>query len=125
MTERLRVLVYASAPGDDPAAVARAYHQISRELSGTPGLCRNELLRSVHEAGRFVVMSEWQSLAAFTEWERGQAHRAVTAPLRPYQDHGRGPAFGIYEVAASYGPAGSAPAGSAPAGSAPAGSGGA
>ncbi|MBA9005524.1 MULTISPECIES: antibiotic biosynthesis monooxygenase family protein [Thermomonospora] len=99
---RLRVLLYATAPEDDPGAVERAYHEISKALAGTPGLLGNELLGSTTEPGSFIVMSEWESPEAFTAWEQGAGHRGTTAPLRPYQDRRRGSPFGIYDVVASY-----------------------
>lgn len=99
---RLRVLLHAIAPGDDPGAIERAYHDISTALAGTPGLLGNELLSSTLEPGRFIVMSEWESAEAFRTWEEGAGHRGTTAPLRPYQDRSRGTPFGIYEVTATY-----------------------
>jgi heme-degrading monooxygenase HmoA len=99
---RARVLLYCRAPQEDPAPVERAYHEISGALLGTPGLLRNELLRDVFEPDRFVVLSEWESLAAFREWESGSAHRGTTSPLRQYQDRSVGRPFGLYEVTASY-----------------------
>ncbi|MEV5708031.1 antibiotic biosynthesis monooxygenase [Actinoallomurus sp. NPDC052274] len=101
-TGRVCVLVYASAPGQDPDAVEAAYHRVSRALQGTPGLLGNVLLRSVHEPGAFVVMSEWQDMAAFRTWEEGAEHRGTTAPLRPLQDRGSGRSFGVYQVTAAY-----------------------
>jgi heme-degrading monooxygenase HmoA len=99
---RARVLVYATAPSDEPGAVEAAYHQISHDLAGTPGLLGNELLRAADGSPAFVVMSEWVSLAAFRAWEAGGKHRDATAPLRRYQQPpGRQP-FGIYEVTAAY-----------------------
>jgi len=99
---RVRVLVYAAAPSGEPAAVEAAYHQISRDLAGTPGMLRNELLRAADDPGAFVVMSEWESLAAFRSWEEGAAHREATAPLRRYQQAPGPRPFRIYEVAATY-----------------------
>lgn len=99
---RVRVLVYAAAPTEEPEAVRHAYHQISAELDGTPGLLGNELMRSLTEPASYIVMSEWVSLDAFRTWETGASHRGTTAPLRPYQDSGRGSPFGLYEVTASY-----------------------
>jgi len=98
---RVHVLLFAAAP-DEPAAVHSAYHEISRQLSGTPGLLRNTLLERTDTPGRFVVVSEWESLDAFDRWERGPTHRPVTAPLRAYHDRSLGVAFGIYRVAAEY-----------------------
>jgi heme-degrading monooxygenase HmoA len=49
-----------------------------------------------------LVMSEWQSLAAFQAWESGVDHRSSTSPLRPYQDRERARFFEIFEVAAEF-----------------------
>jgi heme-degrading monooxygenase HmoA len=99
---RVRVLVYATAAGSGGGAVEAAYHHISAELAGTPGLLGNTLMRSLRDDAGFVVLSEWTDVAAFRAWESGAAHRQATSPLRPYQDVGRGSAFGIYEVIAAY-----------------------
>ncbi|WP_320065185.1 antibiotic biosynthesis monooxygenase [Micromonospora sp. RTGN7] len=99
---RVRVLIHAAAPPTEPGAVEQAYHRISAELAGTPGLLGNELLRLADDPGRFVVMSEWASLAAFRSWEAGARHRGTTAPLRRYQQPPVDRPFGIYEVAATY-----------------------
>lgn len=95
----VRVLVYVTDSADQDA-VLRAYHRISRELSGTPGLIGNELLTSVHDGASHVVVSYWADLAAFRAWEEGADHRNTTSPLRPYQTPGM--RAGIYEVAAAY-----------------------
>jgi heme oxygenase (mycobilin-producing) len=100
---RVHVLLYARSPQDRPEAVEEAYHEISRSLSGTPGLLGNRLLRDLGGDGAFVVISEWRDVEAFRTWEQGANHRGTTAPLRPYQDQGRGRAFGVYEVVAAYG----------------------
>jgi heme-degrading monooxygenase HmoA len=107
MTGAVRVLVYAvvpdsGGPDSDGSAVEDAYHRISRALRGTPGLLGNELLRSVRDPRGFIVMSEWESLAAFGAWEAGPSHRAATAPLRLLQDGARHVPFEIYEVRAAY-----------------------
>jgi heme oxygenase (mycobilin-producing) len=103
VTARVRVLVYACDPGAQPGAVERAYHQVSRALAGAPGLIGNQLLRSVPQPLQFVVMSEWESLAAFRAWEDGAGHRDTTSPLRPLQGGDHSAVFGLYEVAAEYG----------------------
>lgn len=95
----VRVLVYVTDSADADA-VLRAYHRISRELSGTPGLLRNELLTSAHDSASHVVVSYWADLSAFRAWEEGAQHRDTTSPLRPYQTPGM--SAGIYEVAAAY-----------------------
>lgn len=102
MTARVRVLLYATAPVDSPDAVEQAYHRISTELAGTPGLLRNELLNGIDEPRSFVVLSEWASEEAFFSWERGPDHRGATAPLRPFQDARPRKPFGVYRVTADY-----------------------
>jgi heme-degrading monooxygenase HmoA len=98
---RARVIVWHRAPDHDVAGLELAYHAISEQLDGTPGLLGNELLRSVRRPGYFAVLSEWVSLAAFQDWERGPGHRKDTSPLRPYQEKDRpGGHYEIYEVTA-------------------------
>jgi heme-degrading monooxygenase HmoA len=121
MSGRVWIFVYASDP--DPgatavtsgrpgeagppsetghSAVSSAYTAISKSLAGVPGLLRNQLLRSVPEPWRFVVTSEWESLAAFRRWESGADHRGTTAPLRRMQDFDAPRTFGPYEVVAEH-----------------------
>jgi heme-degrading monooxygenase HmoA len=98
---RARVIVWHRATDDGVAGLERAYHAISEQLDGTPGLLSNELLRAVRKPGYFAVLSEWTSLAAFQEWEQGPGHRKDTSPLRSYQEKDRpGGHYEIYEVAA-------------------------
>ncbi|MEU6079081.1 antibiotic biosynthesis monooxygenase [Streptomyces sp. NPDC047108] len=99
---RVRVMLYLRAAEADVPAVEEAYHRISKDLAGTPGLLGNELLREVTDPGAFAVLSEWESFAAFQTWESGSAHRGTTSPLRQYQDGERPSPFALFEVAAEY-----------------------
>lgn len=100
---RVRVLIFYRAPSDDPEVIEKAYHAVSQVLDQTPGLLNNELLREVTDQAGYVVLSEWESLAAFQEWETGASHRGNTSPMRPYQDRENHiKHYGIYEVVASY-----------------------
>ena len=100
--QHTRVLVHYRTSDDDPQAVERTYHEISKRMAGTAGLLRNELLTNALDAGSVVVMSEWESLEAFNAWREGPDH-GVTEPLRTYQDRERGPkVFEVYQVAAAY-----------------------
>lgn len=101
-TSRVRVMLYLRASEDRAPAVAEAYHRISADLAGTPGLLGNELLREVSDPGAFAVLSDWESLPAFQAWESGSAHRGTTSPLREYQDSARARPFALFEVAATY-----------------------
>lgn len=99
---RVRVLLWHRIPPDGSGAVEDAYHAISTALAGTPGLLGSELLRSVADPERVLVMSEWSSLADFAAWERGDEHKPTTAPLRPYRDRDAARPVEILEVAAAY-----------------------
>nr|ADG86327.1 monooxygenase [Streptomyces sp. SANK 61196] len=99
---RVRIVLYLRAEEAEASAVAEAYHHISGDLAGTPGLLGNELLREVTDPGAYAVLSEWESMAAFRDWEAGSAHRGTTSPLRPYQDGERRSPFALFEVAAAY-----------------------
>ena len=100
MSGLVRVLLYHRT--DDEGGIEAAYHKVSDELAGVPGLLGNELLRSVHEPGAFLVLSTWRDRAAFDSWEQGAGHKASTAPLRPYRDVANPYALGVFEQQAAY-----------------------
>jgi heme-degrading monooxygenase HmoA len=97
---RVRVLLFHEA--SDPAALTAAYHAVSAELAGTPGLLSNELLTSVHDPTWVLVMSEWTDRASFDAWEQGTTHKGQTAALRPFRDTRMPRPFGVFEVDATY-----------------------
>jgi heme-degrading monooxygenase HmoA len=97
---KIRVMIWAIEPADAPGSVEAAYHQISGALVGTPGLLGNQLMRSIHDPSRFVVVSEWSSRAEYDVWERDPIHKPTTAPMRSLQDPDRRPM--VYEKIAAY-----------------------
>ena len=97
---RVRVLLFHEA--SDPEALTAAYHAVSAELAGTPGLLSNELLSSLHDPSWVLVMSEWRDRASFDAWEQGAAHKGQTAPLRPFRDNRMPRPFGVFQVDACY-----------------------
>ncbi|WP_406861078.1 antibiotic biosynthesis monooxygenase [Streptomyces sp. HUAS MG47] len=99
---RVRIMLHLRPAPGEAGAVEKAYHRISEDLAGTPGLLGNELLRELTDDGAYAVLSEWESMAAFREWEAGSAHRGTTSPLRPYQDTERPSPFALFEVRAAY-----------------------
>ncbi|MDH2426179.1 antibiotic biosynthesis monooxygenase [Sphaerisporangium sp. TRM90804] len=98
---RVRVALYLNEPDSDRGSVEHAYHQISTILRGRPGLRGNELLRSLRDPRRFAVLSEWDDVPTYREWERSPEHLPTTSPLARYHDKGLG-IFGSYEVLAAY-----------------------
>jgi heme oxygenase (mycobilin-producing) len=107
MNAETLVLIYHAT--DDVDGVLAAYHEVSAEMSGVPGMLGNELLRSVVDPLGFVVASRWVDIDAFNTWEQGPEHKDTTSALRRYRDTRMERPFGVYQVTASYG----APAGSA------------
>jgi heme oxygenase (mycobilin-producing) len=100
---RARVLIFYRAPSDDPEVIQKSYRETSQALVGTPGLLHNELLCDVTDGAGYAVLSEWESLAAFQQWETGPTHRGDTSPMRPYQDReNHRKHYAIYEVVAVY-----------------------
>ncbi|MGW6705031.1 antibiotic biosynthesis monooxygenase family protein [Streptomyces sp. NPDC054956] len=103
MPGEVRVLVYQAAYDEEQlAAVRDAYHLVSKRLAGVPGMLGNELLRSPGDPTALVVVSRWESMAAFQVWEEGADHREDTAPLRPFRDTRTSAPFALYEVDAAY-----------------------
>ncbi|GII78899.1 hypothetical protein Sru01_38810 [Sphaerisporangium rufum] len=98
---RVRVALYLNEPESDKGSVETAYHQISTTLAGRPGLRGNELLRSLRDPRRYAVLSEWDDVPAYREWERSPEHLPTTSPLARYHDKSLG-IFGSYEVVAAY-----------------------
>lgn len=100
MSAAVRVLLYHLV--DDADGVEAAYHEVSNALADVPGLLGNELLRSVHDARVFLVISTWLDRESFDRWEQGTGHKASTAPLRPYRDIANPQALGVYQVVAAH-----------------------
>ncbi|MEV6982140.1 antibiotic biosynthesis monooxygenase [Sphaerisporangium sp. NPDC051017] len=98
---RVRVALYLNEPESDKGSIESAYHQISTTLAGRTGLRGNELLRSLRDPRRYAVLSEWDDVPTYREWERSPEHLPTTSPLARYHDKGLG-IFGSYEVVAAY-----------------------
>jgi heme-degrading monooxygenase HmoA len=101
MRRRVRVLVWLRTA--DHQDVTETYQRTSQGLAGTAGLVGSELIRSLDDPASYVVVSEWESMDAFSTWEQGPAHREATTPLRHFQDRVRaGGPYGVYEVTAAF-----------------------
>ncbi len=94
---RARVMVRLAVGDGQESRVQEAYRRISSRLHETPGLLANELLRDPDDPSHYVVLSEWESLAAFRTWEDGPVHKDMTSPLRQFV---RGAT--VYEVAGAF-----------------------
>jgi heme-degrading monooxygenase HmoA len=79
-----RVMVVATVRAGEEEAFEAAYALVTQRVRGTTGHLRDELLRRRDRPGHYVLLSEWESLDAFLEWENAPIHREVTTPMRPY-----------------------------------------
>jgi heme-degrading monooxygenase HmoA len=79
-----RVMVLATVREGEEGAFEAAYALVTSRVRGTAGHLRDELLRRRDRPGHYVLLSEWESLDAFLEWEDAPVHREVTTPMRPY-----------------------------------------
>jgi heme oxygenase (mycobilin-producing) len=79
-----RVMVHARVDPAQRQAFESAFAAVSGRVRGTPGHLRDELLRSDNDPGAYVLLSEWESRAAFLAWEDAPVHREATTPMRPF-----------------------------------------
>lgn len=84
----VRVMVSAHIDDRDREAFEAAYRTVSAAVRGTPGHLRDELLRDAEEAGRYILLAEWESEEAFRAWEDAPTHRETAAPMFPYWSGG-------------------------------------
>ncbi|GHO65447.1 hypothetical protein KSC_043390 [Ktedonobacter sp. SOSP1-52] len=79
-----RVMVFANIiPGHNEAFEA-AFEEVTRQVKGTAGHIRDELLHQADDPNRYILLSEWESRQAFLAWEDAPIHRQTTTPMRPY-----------------------------------------
>ncbi|MFD9432718.1 antibiotic biosynthesis monooxygenase family protein [Streptomyces sp. NPDC060002] len=84
----VRIMVSARVEEKDQEAFEEAYRQVTAVVRGTPGHLRDELLRDAEQAGRYILLAEWESEEAFRTWEDAPSHREMAAPMFPYWSGG-------------------------------------
>jgi len=80
----VRVVVVVKIPSGQEADFEAAFEEVSRQVRGTPGHVRDELLREQGTQGAYVLLGEWESAGAFHAWHDNPAHSAITAPMHPF-----------------------------------------
>lgn len=81
-------------PGTEDEFV-RAFTAIAQEVRREPGSVRQTLMRDPEDPGLFVVMTDWASRDAFTQFERSSAQDKLVAPLRALRDSAT---MAVYEL---------------------------
>jgi heme-degrading monooxygenase HmoA len=83
MNDRARVLFLIRVPVARTAEFLAAYQQIRHEVAeGVPGHLVDQVCRSSTDPEQWLITSEWESLAAFEDWERSPGHRELVKPMR-------------------------------------------
>ena len=79
-----RVMVSALVAEEHVEAFEHAYAEVTGHVAGTRGHISDELLRDRTQPGRYILLSEWDSVEDFLAWENRPIHRETTTPMRPY-----------------------------------------
>jgi heme-degrading monooxygenase HmoA len=80
----IRVICTATIAPAHQAAFERAFAQVTRNVRGTPGHIRDELLRSTEDDTTYVLLAEWESVDLFRAWADDPCHIEAAAPMFPY-----------------------------------------
>jgi heme-degrading monooxygenase HmoA len=78
-----RVVFLIRVAPDSQRAFLDAYEKIRFLVAdGVPGHRRDQVCQSSTDPEQWLITSEWESLADFEAWERGNEHRELVAPMR-------------------------------------------
>lgn len=81
----IRVICRCTINPADQAAFEEAYRTVTRNVSGTPGHLRDELLRDLDGDGTgYVLFAEWEDMQRFRAWADDPKHIEESAPMFPY-----------------------------------------
>ncbi len=80
MSVRLRVDVRIK-PGTEDELV-RSYGELIQAARSQAGFIEHQLCQSIEDPGRWMVISEWESIEASNAWDRSEEHGRLLAPMR-------------------------------------------
>ena len=80
----VRVMVFATIKPGTGSEFEAAFLEVTRNVRGTPGHIRDELLREDDDPDAYILLSEWESKEHFLAWENDPIHMNTTTPMRPY-----------------------------------------
>jgi heme-degrading monooxygenase HmoA len=81
-------MVHTKIDPEDGAAFEAAFLEVSRNVHGTPGHIRDELIRDTREPAMYVLLAEWESERAFLAWVEDPRHLEASRAMFPYWEHG-------------------------------------
>ena len=80
MSVRLRVDVQIK-PGTEDELV-RSYGELIQAARSQEGFIEHRLCQAIDDPGRWMVISEWESIEASNAWDRSEEHAMLLAPMR-------------------------------------------
>ncbi len=81
----LVVIVGRLHDGVDPKAFEAVFKQVSRTiLSSIPGINKDELVRDTNDPNMYMLLSEWESKKAWSQWQSAPIHEQQVKPLQQY-----------------------------------------
>jgi heme-degrading monooxygenase HmoA len=95
----IRALLEMRVASGDEDVFVDAWKGVAKLAAAAPGNVRQALLRDESEPTRFVISSDWNSLADFRAFERSPAQDAATAPLRRLR---LSASMSVFEVASAF-----------------------
>ncbi len=84
----VRVMVIGRAREGHEEDLERAFGEVTSAVQGTPGLLRDEMLKSEADPLDYIILSEWESRDAFLAWEKAPVHMQSTTPMRDFWEPG-------------------------------------
>ncbi|MBV8931396.1 MAG: antibiotic biosynthesis monooxygenase [Kutzneria sp.] len=93
---RARIVFLIRVPLERTEEFIDAYQKIRYEVAnGVPGHIIDQVCRSPADPEQWLITSEWDSLAAFEEWERSPGHRLLVRPMRDCMSEARSIRFTV------------------------------
>lgn len=76
-----RVMIQVTVNSGMEEEFERTFRAIAPEIDKSHHLIQHQVIRSLDEPQRFIMLSEWESVDDFDTWERSQGHRDLVRPL--------------------------------------------
>lgn len=74
-----------------------AYEKVRFNVAATPGHIRDQICQSPDNPDKWLIVSEWDSMAEFFAWEQSTEHKELVRPMQAcYSD----PEFRSFNVVA-------------------------
>lgn len=76
-----RIMIQVTVNDGEEEQFERTFREIAPEVNTAPGLIQHQVIRSLDEHNRYIMLSEWETADAFDTWEKTREHRDLVRPL--------------------------------------------